>query len=168
MVHALSLYIYIMCVFLKSMAVGVETAEFQFHLLPRRCAQVVSEGCLEKVQWQALSLVRLTVQHSLLAGMEFERLGGVQLLQHVLRTPVAACGKMIMEVGTIVTFASLSLYLPSPLSSYLPLSPYLSLPLPLSTSLSFFFPLFFFSLIHFLHCFSSLQSSCQLYFKVQS
>ena len=61
-------------------------------------AQVVSEGFSEDVQWHAVSLLRLTTQHSLLAQLEFKALEGIGLVQQVLRSPEAAVGKKIAEV----------------------------------------------------------------------
>lgn len=65
------------------------------HLWP---LQVVGEGCSEQVQYQTISVLHLATQRSLLACVEFEQLGGVRLLQQVLRTPLAARGERIAEV----------------------------------------------------------------------
>ena len=59
---------------------------------------MVCEGFSEEVQWHALSLLRLATHHSLLAQLELQALGGIGLVQQVLRSPRAAVSKRIAEV----------------------------------------------------------------------
>ena len=66
----------------------------------------MSEGCSEDVQCHALSLLSLATKHSVMAASEFNQLGGVKLIQQVLRTPEAAVGKKIADVslGSVCSF----------------------------------------------------------------
>ena len=54
------------------------------------------------MQQKALSLLQMATQHSLLAAIEFDQLGGMYLLQQVLRTPKAAVGKRVLDVSETV------------------------------------------------------------------
>lgn len=63
-------------------------------------SQVVSEKCSDQAQYAAISLIRLAVNHSPYAKLEFQQLGGVKLLQQVLRTSKAALTKPIADVST--------------------------------------------------------------------
>ena len=64
--------------------------------------QVVSEGCSEDVQCHVLSLLHEVTSHSIMATMEFEQIGGMQLIQQVLQKPQAAVGEKILDVSTTI------------------------------------------------------------------
>ena len=60
--------------------------------------QVVSEGCSADVQCCCLSLLHLATEHSMMAGLEFRKHGGMALLQQVMRTPQAAITEQTLQV----------------------------------------------------------------------
>ena len=107
---------------------------------------MVSEGCSEQVQFHAISVLCLATQRSLLASLEFEQLGGMRLIQQVLRTPQAARGKKIAEV--CLEWLSVVFF------HFPPSFPYSIFPFPWLHSLISVFLLHFCSLV----CFASRLS----------
>ena len=71
---------------------------FTYYTSHRFSQQVVNEGCSEEVQCHAISLIYLATEHCIMAAIEFEQLGGMALIQQVLRTSQAAIGIKVLEV----------------------------------------------------------------------
>lgn len=53
-------------------------------------AKTAGGGCSEEAQFSALSVISLAVRHSPYAKLEFQQMGGVRLIQQVMRTSKAA------------------------------------------------------------------------------
>ena len=62
----------------------------------------MSEGCSESAQCSAISVIYQTMKHSPHTRMEFRQLGGVRLLQQVLRSDQASLTRDIAGVSVCV------------------------------------------------------------------
>ena len=76
---------------------------FLFFTCSSLSTQTVSENCSDVAQFNTLSLIQLTVHHSPQARLEFQQLGGITLIQQVLRTSKAALTSNIAKVSYCVT-----------------------------------------------------------------